>query len=200
MLPGNIVARFQSSGSSSWDDVPAVYGSGAGFAGSFQGFTCLRTDHTRTAEARSCQPRASRLGHPRSVESVNEDLRVGLELGFSEPASATCQSVFHGEVFSGIQVEIRQFENQAAWTSLYRRLEGRLGVVGISLSDPEATRAYRESHKLPFPVVVPADTKGFIRQYEVNLVSTTIRIDREGIVRDSWVGALSKKTLMDLSS
>lgn len=88
--------------------------------------------------------------------------------------------------------------NQDAWRSLYEDTHDRLRVVGVSLDDPDATRAYREEHALPFPVVVPADPQAFARDYAVTRVPFTVHLGRDGRVKGAWFGGLYRDALASL--
>ena len=91
-------------------------------------------------------------------------------------------------------------ENLESWRSLYERLADRVDFVGISLSDMDLTRAYRDNHALPFPVVIPADPKGFTRDYKVPGVPATIYVGSGGRVRGAWLGGLTNQVLVDLEA
>lgn len=91
-------------------------------------------------------------------------------------------------------------ENQKAWRSLYGQLEERVDIVGISLSDPDSTKAYLKTHELPFPVVMPADSKTFTSAFEISAVPTTIRIGRDGRAQESWLGLLTEQSIKDLET
>ncbi|MEM7587521.1 MAG: TlpA disulfide reductase family protein [Acidobacteriota bacterium] len=85
-------------------------------------------------------------------------------------------------------------QNLEAWVSLHRELGGAVEVVGISLSDAEATRAYVDAYDLPFDVVLAANSEALAVALEVQLVPFTVWVDSEGHVRGVWEGVLFEKT------
>ncbi len=89
-------------------------------------------------------------------------------------------------------------ENQAAWRSIYDRIDPKVEVVGISLDSIEATRLYREEYNLPFEVVVAKDPSAFTTDYKVPTVPTTLHISREGRVRGVWRGVLDSARQMEV--
>ncbi|MEM7357435.1 MAG: TlpA disulfide reductase family protein, partial [Acidobacteriota bacterium] len=90
-------------------------------------------------------------------------------------------------------------ENQTTWRALYEQVGGSVEVVGISLDQLEATRAYRQVQDLPFPVVIPRDPEAFTQGYEISAVPLTLHIGGDGRVKGSWLGALTAEQLTDLT-
>ncbi|MBI4425032.1 MAG: TlpA family protein disulfide reductase [Elusimicrobia bacterium] len=72
----------------------------------------------------------------------------------------------------------------------YGRLKDRgLEVVGISLDDDaEDVPAFVRSYGMKYPVVVDEE-KSIMELYGVRSVPTTVLVDREGKVRERWLGA-----------
>ena len=89
-------------------------------------------------------------------------------------------------------------ENQSDWRSVYQTLTGTVNMVGISLSELDATRAYRDAHSLPFPVGVPVDPAEFTASFAVSGVPLTVRIGPDGRVTGNWSGKLSKRQLSEI--
>ena len=90
-------------------------------------------------------------------------------------------------------------KNQDAWRELHQAVGQDVNVVGISLSDLDATRNYSQAHGLTFPVGVPAEPQDFIQKLAISGVPTTIRVGADGRVVESWSGALSERLLSELS-
>jgi len=90
-------------------------------------------------------------------------------------------------------------ENQQAWKALHQEIGDAVNVVGISLSELEATRSYRDTHALSFPVGVPAKPQEFTESLAISGVPMTIRVGPDGRVRGSWSGTLSDRQLSELS-
>ena len=88
---------------------------------------------------------------------------------------------------------------QSAWRSIHQSLGNRVNVVGISLSDIEATRSYRESLALPFPVGIPTNPPKFIESFSISSVPLTVRINPEGRVTGVWSGTLSAHQLSEIA-
>lgn len=90
-------------------------------------------------------------------------------------------------------------DNQPAWRAVYEANKDRYRVLGIGLDDAQKTAAYRKQQDLPFPVVLPTDYDQFAVEYGITQVPFTIHVDRRGKVVDSWVGALSTDTVLQLA-
>lgn len=91
-------------------------------------------------------------------------------------------------------------ENQGAWGDLYRNVGETANVVGISLSELDATRGYRETHNLPFEVGVPTEPRKLADTLGISAVPMTIRVGADGRVLGSWSGVLSADLLSELST
>lgn len=85
-------------------------------------------------------------------------------------------------------------QNQEAWRQLHAAVGDAIDVVGLSLDDPTATRAYRDELGLPFDVVVPADRERFASTYDIPVVPSTILIGGDGRIRGVWQGGLTAAT------
>ncbi len=81
-------------------------------------------------------------------------------------------------------------ENQSRWRSLYERFKGDYEIIGISLNEVSVSARYRESHALPFRVVVPEDIHGFARENKIYQVPFTAHVGSGGVVRSVWLGVL----------
>jgi len=90
-------------------------------------------------------------------------------------------------------------ENQEAWRTVHEQLGDRVDVVGISLSELETTRGYRDARALPFPVGVPVQPEEFANSLAITGVPMTIRVGPDGRVRGSWSGTLSEQQVSELS-
>jgi peroxiredoxin len=76
-----------------------------------------------------------------------------------------------------------------------------LEIIGISLDtkDNEAIAAFVEKYKINYPVVLESRkaTEKIIADYEPGqYVPTTIVIDKQGRIRDKYVGQMDKQTLL----
>ena len=91
-------------------------------------------------------------------------------------------------------------KNQAAWRTLHQRAGSSVEVLGISLSDPELTRGYRDTHSLPFPVGVPAEPQAFASAFEITGVPMTIRVGADGRVSGTWSGLLLEDRLDEITA
>lgn len=83
-------------------------------------------------------------------------------------------------------------ETQPTWKRIHRELGERYRVVGVSVSDPEAVRAYAREHDLSYPILIPEDRRGFPEAYDIPGVPTTVRVAPDGTVRQVWVGRLGE--------
>ena len=91
-------------------------------------------------------------------------------------------------------------ENQGNWRQLYEESKGQYDILGISLNDLEQSVEYRETNDLPYSVVIPEDVQAFTSDHQIYQVPLTIRLDREGKVRGSWLGILDKVSLAQLGA
>lgn len=90
-------------------------------------------------------------------------------------------------------------ENQDAWKALHEDLGDSVNIVGVSLSELDATLGYRDAHALPFPVGVSTDPGLFTESLAITGVPMTIRVDSEGRVLGSWTGTLSDVQLAEVA-
>ncbi|MEM9293465.1 MAG: TlpA disulfide reductase family protein [Acidobacteriota bacterium] len=81
---------------------------------------------------------------------------------------------------------------QPVWKTLHQTMGDSVNVIGISLSDADPTRTYRNTHSLPFPVGLPADTAAFMESFAVTGVPLTVRVGANGRVVGTWSGTLSE--------
>lgn len=83
-----------------------------------------------------------------------------------------------------------------------QRLHDRLGEAGVAVvgvnqgETPQAAAAFLESLGLSFPVALDQRT-GVSRQYLVNSLPTTFFIDRDGVIRSTFIGAMSDAVLAE---
>ncbi len=91
-------------------------------------------------------------------------------------------------------------QNQDAWRDLHASVGDAVDVVGISLSDAQATAGYREALDLPFEVVLPAQRDAFTTAFEVSVVPFTFHIAADGTVRGAWRGGLDPERLAEVEA
>lgn len=83
-----------------------------------------------------------------------------------------------------------------------QRLHDRLGEAGVAVvgvnqgESPETAAAFLESLGLSFPVALDQRT-GVSQQYLVNSLPTTFFIDRDGVIRSTFIGAMSDAVLAE---
>jgi cytochrome c biogenesis protein CcmG, thiol:disulfide interchange protein DsbE len=79
-----------------------------------------------------------------------------------------------------------------------RRYQGQVVIVGVDQAEPASTvQAFAQQMGLTFPL--PLDTSAQVsRLYRVRSLPTTYFIDREGIIREMQIGALTEATLAQL--
>jgi peroxiredoxin len=83
-----------------------------------------------------------------------------------------------------------------------QRLHDRLGAAGVAVvgvnqgETPETAAAFLEALGLSFPVALDQRT-GVSQQYLVNSLPTTFFIDRDGVVRRTFIGAMSDAVLAE---
>jgi len=83
--------------------------------------------------------------------------------------------------------------------NLYQQASGSYDIVGISLSDADASRQYAADHDLPFRVFLPQDPQAFTTANRIRGVPTTLRIGSDGTVRQVWLGALGSDVVAELT-
>lgn len=91
-------------------------------------------------------------------------------------------------------------ENAPTWAELAARVGDDYEIVGLSLDDPEATRAYAAEQGFRFPIVVPRKVEGFARRHGIPAVPHTLWIGDDGAVRASWVGQLDAEQVATLTT
>ncbi len=72
---------------------------------------------------------------------------------------------------------------------LYRSYQDRgLEIIGVNLdkSNPDAVRTYVKAFNIPYPIVIAPDE--VVRNYGVTGLPTTILIDKEGKIREKFMG------------
>ncbi len=79
---------------------------------------------------------------------------------------------------------------------LHRRLgEAGVAVVGVNQGEtPETAAAFMQALNLSFPVALDQRT-GVSQQYLVNSLPTTFFIDRDGVIRNTFIGPMSDAVL-----
>lgn len=83
-----------------------------------------------------------------------------------------------------------------------QRLHDRLGpgglvVLGINQDEPDqAIAAFRQELGVSFPTVIDR-RMGVSREYAVNSIPTTFFVDRQGVIRDRFIGPMSDAVLAD---
>jgi hypothetical protein len=82
-----------------------------------------------------------------------------------------------------------------------RVLEGtRWQVTAVGLEDPETAVSYARAHLPGVRVSVPEDTRDFVRRFRIDVVPTTLVIDRGGRFAARHAGPLEEPVLEALSS
>lgn len=89
-------------------------------------------------------------------------------------------------------------ENLEAWRTLQNDLEEQVDVLGISLDEVGATRAFRDENDLLFPMFIPTDLGGFAEDYRISGVPTTILVGSGGQVRGAWPGRLDEQATSEV--
>jgi len=70
-------------------------------------------------------------------------------------------------------------------------------IVGIDMEEPrETVQAFAESNRITFPLALDTDGKVSTQGYGVRTLPTSILIDREGRIVDSWNGQISRAALL----
>lgn len=83
-----------------------------------------------------------------------------------------------------------------------QRVHERLGpaglvVLGVNQAEvKDAIEDYKEELGLDFPTVIDPRL-GVSREYAVNSIPTTFFVDREGIIRNIFIGPMSDAVLAD---
>lgn len=73
----------------------------------------------------------------------------------------------------------------------------RFTVVGIDMEETRAdVLAFAEARKLTYPLLLDADGTIANSRYGVRSLPTSIIIDRDGFIRDTWVGQISKAAML----
>jgi len=71
-----------------------------------------------------------------------------------------------------------------------------LAVLGVAVRDsPEAMGHMATRLSLAFPIGLDPQSKVTVDQYRLRGIPTTVFVDREGVVREIWVGALDRSSL-----
>ncbi|MEM9293466.1 MAG: TlpA disulfide reductase family protein [Acidobacteriota bacterium] len=89
---------------------------------------------------------------------------------------------------------------QPTWEELHQTIGDSVSIVGLSLSEADLTRSYRDRHSIPFPVGLPTDPSAFMAALTVNGVPLTFRLDASGRVVGSWSGTLSEKHKSEIAA
>lgn len=70
-------------------------------------------------------------------------------------------------------------------------------VLTINMEEhPAAVRAFAQRFNISTPLLLDKDGQLSANTYEIRSLPTTIIIDREGHVRDQWIGQLFKSTIL----
>lgn len=71
-----------------------------------------------------------------------------------------------------------------------------LAVLGVAVRDsPEAMGQMAKRLSLAFPIGLDPQSKVTVDQYRLRGIPTTVFVDREGLVREIWVGTLDRVSL-----
>ena len=78
----------------------------------------------------------------------------------------------------------------ASLNRLYGRFSARgLGVFGVSVdADLHLVREYLLKEPLDFPILLDPGAKAATDKFGIGGIPTTLLVDRQGLVRESWVG------------
>lgn len=86
----------------------------------------------------------------------------------------------------------------SSWNRLAQDLEGRAGVIGISLSAEDSTAAYSASNRLSFPIiVVPKDASRLHALLRTAIVPATVVVDTDGRVLFARLGVVESPIVAD---
>ncbi len=83
-------------------------------------------------------------------------------------------------------------DNLPRWQELYDLHSDQVRFIGVSIESADSTRAYATANELPFPIVIPRDSAGFLKSYGITRVPTTLVANADGFTVDAKVGVLPK--------
>lgn len=84
--------------------------------------------------------------------------------------------------------------NAPNWVNLYSKIDKtKWDVIGISLDDPEKTKAYVAEKGFEFPVAAMKDKKEILKPLKIRKIPTTIVIDENQTAQGVWIGSLEKQ-------
>lgn len=70
-------------------------------------------------------------------------------------------------------------------------------VIGVNMEEEAAVvTAFAESRKISFPLLLDADGQVASKLFAVRSLPTSMIIDREGLIRDAWMGQISKDAML----
>jgi peroxiredoxin len=74
----------------------------------------------------------------------------------------------------------------------------RFTVVGVDLEEnPEAVASFAREQEISFPLLLDADGSVTRERYRLRALPTSMIIDREGKVRDTWSGQLPRAAMLE---
>jgi peroxiredoxin len=81
--------------------------------------------------------------------------------------------------------------NAPNWVDLYKKIDKQQwNVLGLTLDDPEKTKAYVVEKGFEFPVLAMKEKKDILKLLKVQRIPTTLAIDENQKVVKVWVGGL----------
>ena len=80
------------------------------------------------------------------------------------------------------------------WVELYKKLDKQQwDVLGVSLDDPEKTKAYAAEKGFEFPILAMKEKKDILKLLKIQRIPTTLAIDENQKVHKVWVGGLQSQ-------
>jgi cytochrome c biogenesis protein CcmG, thiol:disulfide interchange protein DsbE len=137
--------------------------------------------------------------------------------GLAPPASATLAPDFGLATTGGAAMHLSDLRGKvvllnfwATWcppckaempdlNALYQEFgsDHRFVVLGIDLEEsPDAVASFAREQDISFPLLLDRDGEVTSQRYNLRSLPTSMIIDREGKIRDTWSGQLSRATML----
>lgn len=70
-------------------------------------------------------------------------------------------------------------------------------VVGVNMQEEdEVVAAFADAYKISFPLLLDTDGRVASTLFSIRSLPTSMIIDREGLIRDAWLGQISKEAML----
>ncbi len=154
------------------------------------GLTAIIWGRAPGERATTALPPAPALGHPAPAFTLPS--LTGGDLALADLAGRPVVLNFWASWCGPCRAEMPELQR------LHDRLgEAGVAVVGVNQGEsPETAAAYLQALGLSFPVALDQRT-GVSQQYLVNSLPTTFFIDRDGVIRSTFIGAMSDAVLAE---